>query len=96
MVHVHGKDTELLPEGLYLSGNIGSTFGGDYAFGEAHWRYTVPGQGVVNWSNVMSRLEKSGYDGIISIELEDARYMGSPEREGEGILAAQRCLCQYL
>jgi sugar phosphate isomerase/epimerase len=96
VIHTHGKDTELLPEGLYESGVIGRTFGSDYFCGEAHWRYTVPGQGIVNWSAVLSRLEKVGYQGHISIELEDARYTGSAEREGEGILASQRALCQYL
>ncbi|MDH7568263.1 MAG: sugar phosphate isomerase/epimerase [Armatimonadota bacterium] len=94
--HVHAKDCEILPEGMYEFGTLGQNFGRRYAYGEGCWRYTVPGEGQVNWGTFIRRLEDVGYDGILSIELEDHRYTGSVARQQEGVLAAMRHLRLHL
>lgn len=94
--HVHAKDTEILPEGMYAFGILGETFGRSYAYGEGSWRYTVPGQGVVDWGKVITRLEQIGYEGILSIELEDHRYTGSVALNQKGVLAAKQHLERHL
>lgn len=86
--HVHGKDTELLDEMQYLCGNIGSTFGVGYGFGDGGWRYTIPGEGTVDWVTVRNRLKDAGYDGFVCVELEDHYYFPEVENQQEGLIAA--------
>ncbi|WP_338785956.1 sugar phosphate isomerase/epimerase [Metabacillus sp. FJAT-53654] len=93
--YCHGKDTEILHDEQYECGVIQATFGSKYDFSEGPWRYTIPGQGDVNWGKVAVRLEKIGYTGPISIELEDHRYWGSLEAEQQGIQKAKEHLEIY-
>ncbi|MDD9268170.1 sugar phosphate isomerase/epimerase family protein [Paenibacillus sp. GCM10023248] len=93
--HCHGKDTELLPDEQYECGVLPATFGARYGFSEGSWRYTIPGHGAVEWSKVAVRLDRLGYQGAISIELEDHRYWGSLEKEREGIVKAAAHLSAY-
>lgn len=86
--HCHGKDTEILSDELYECGVLPATFGAKYGFSEGSWRYTIPGHGAVEWSKVAVRLDRLGYQGAISIELEDHRFWGSLEKEREGIVKA--------
>jgi len=72
--HVHGKDTELLPEGAYLTGNLPPSLGGGYRFGEKAWRYTIPGEGTADWTKIRNRLSDVGYGGLVCVELEDHNY----------------------
>jgi sugar phosphate isomerase/epimerase len=85
--HLHGKDAELMPENLYEYGHEQPpTFAQRYRFGAMAWRYTIPGQGVMRWTKAFQILEELGYDGTVSIELEDANFNGSEETEKVGIL----------
>ena len=87
VVHVHGKDTELLEENFYEYGSEQPpTFARPFPFGSLHWRYTIPGHGVTRWSEVFRILVSLGYSGCVSIELEDANFNGSTEGEKFGIL----------
>jgi len=86
--HCHGKDTVMLPEELYASGNINPTFGTSYGFSEGSWRYCIPGEGTVDWKKVAFRLQAAGYQGAVGVELEDHRYWGSLEAEQKGISRA--------
>jgi sugar phosphate isomerase/epimerase len=86
--HCHGKDTEILAEGRYLYGYLPAVLDRAPGFSEGSWRYCVPGDGEVDWARVAYRLEQAGYSGPISIELEDARYWGTLEKEQQGILKA--------
>lgn len=95
IVHCHGKDTEILHDELYECGVLPATFGAKYGFSEGSWRYTIPGHGEVEWSKVAARLDRIGYRGAISIELEDHRYWGSIEAERQGILKAAEHLSIY-
>lgn len=86
--HVHGKDTELLAEGLYEYGTEQpATFGKNRGFGGMHWRYTIPGQGVVRWTRAFEILRDAGYDGAVSIELEDEFFNTDESGEKTGLLA---------
>jgi sugar phosphate isomerase/epimerase len=96
VIHVHGKDTDIDTERLYEHGNVGPTFQRPRAFGESWWRYTIPGDGLVNWGRLLGRLEDAGFDGIISVELEDHRYHGTWEREAEGLRRSQRHLAHFM
>jgi sugar phosphate isomerase/epimerase len=86
--HCHGKDTEILPEGRYLYGTFPAVLDSPPGFSEGSWRYCVPGDGTVDWARVAFRLQRAGYGGVVSIELEDARYAGSLEAERHGIVKA--------
>lgn len=86
--HVHGKDTELLAEGLYEYGTEQpATFGKGRGFGSMHWRYTIPGQGVVRWTRAFEILRDAGYAGAVSIELEDEFFNTDESGEKTGLLA---------
>lgn len=90
--HVHGKDTEIVDEYLYLCGNIGSTFGGRYGYGDSAWRYTIPGEGTVDWTEITNRLVDVGYDHLICVELEDHYYFPEVEKQQLGMVNALRHL----
>jgi sugar phosphate isomerase/epimerase len=84
--HIHGKDTELLPERLYEYGNLQpATFAEPFFCGEQCWRYTIPGHGQTRWTEAFSVLEAAGYKGCVCIELEDANFNGSEEGEKLGL-----------
>ncbi len=95
ITYCHGKDTEMLQEELYESGTLPATFGAHYGFSEGSWRYTIPGQGTVDWGKVAVRLERFGYTGNIGIELEDHRFWGTLEAEQTGIRKAKEHLQVY-
>jgi len=85
--HVHGKDTELLDEGLYLYGHEQpATYAKNRGYGAVSWRYTIPGHGVTRWIETFKILAKAGYKGAVSIELEDENFNGKPETEKAGFL----------
>jgi sugar phosphate isomerase/epimerase len=85
--HVHGKDTELLAENLYEYGSEQPpTFAQPIRFGALHWRYTIPGHGVMRWTEAFRLLAANGYAGCVSIELEDANFADTEVAEKFGIL----------
>src|SRR3712207_3490375 len=92
VIHVHGKDTDFDAERLYEHGNLGPTFRQAVAFGESWWRYTIPGEGVVDWCRLIGRLEDLGFDGIISVELEDYRYHETWDLQKDGLARSRQHL----
>jgi sugar phosphate isomerase/epimerase len=94
--HVHLKDTEILPEKLYESGIAGESYDRTYVCGEGWWRYTIPGDGEVDWNFIIHRLEDVGYDGVLSVELEDHYYWQTPELQQEGLLRSKEYIEQFL
>lgn len=96
VIHAHGKDTALDDEGAYLYGNLGPTFDRAPDFGSGDWRYCIPGEGFVDWAWVCGRLHRAGFDGVVSIELEDFRYNGSEEGEKRGLSRARTHLDQFV
>lgn len=87
--HVHGKDTALWPEAQYLYGHLPPALSQPPSFGGGAWRYCVPGDGEVDWRAVASGLFAAGFDGCVSIELEDARFWGTVEKERAGVIRAR-------
>ena len=94
--HVHLKDTEILQERLYDCGILGESYANTYRYGEGWWRYTIPGEGVVDWQLILRRLEETGYDGVLSVELEDHHFTATPELQKEGILRARDYISQFV
>lgn len=85
--HIHGKDTELIPEAQYEYGRLQpSTFAKRVMFGDTYWRYTIPGHGVMRWIEAFRILERFAYKGAISIELEDANFAAGDEGTKAGYL----------
>jgi sugar phosphate isomerase/epimerase len=90
---VHGKDTETLTENLYEYGHEQpATFAERIPYGGYAWRYTIPGHGVVRWTETFRILKANGYTGCVSIELEDANFYREAEAEKLGILQGARFL----
>ena len=86
--HVHGKDAEILADDLYEYGwEQPATFKENPAFGASAWRYTIPGQGMTNWSEVFRILAANNYAGKVCIELEDRDFNGSDDGEKLGFVA---------
>jgi sugar phosphate isomerase/epimerase len=91
--HVHGKDTEIIADDLYEYGyEQPATFKPDPFCGSSSWRYTIPGHGGSNWSEILRLLVAAGYKGAVSIELEDRDYHGSDEAEQRGIIEGAQFL----
>lgn len=91
--HVHGKDTEIIDENRYEYGTEQPpTFAKQIPFGAIAWRYTIPGQGVTRWKEVMRTLTENGYQGCVCIELEDANFNGPADEEQFGTLQGARFL----
>jgi len=82
--HVHGKDLEVRPDGLYEHGVMSLGIG---------WQ--VPrlcGLGQVDWGRFIGALYAVGYDNAVSIEHEDRQFEGSVELVQRGFLIARNAL----
>lgn len=91
--HVHGKDCMIIDENLYQYGNLQeATFAKGYKYGGMNWRYTIPGHGLSDWKIILSLLRDSGYDGCISIELEDHYYDDTEAEQKLGVLQGVKFL----
>ena len=91
--HIHGKDCELIPEALYEVGHEqGAIFTRGHGFGGSVWRYTIPGHGQMRWPEAFTILKQRGYQGMVSIELEDENFNGSMAGEQDGLLHGARFL----
>jgi sugar phosphate isomerase/epimerase len=88
ILHVHAKDLEVRPEGLYEHGVMSAGVG-----------WIVPrvcGLGQVDWARFMAALYGVGYDGVVSVELEDRSFEGSVELVRRGFRVAREHLRPYL
>ena len=65
----------------HISDNDGTT--------NAHWR---PGKGKVDWRALLAALQETGYDGVVSIELEDVPGVGRPGRPATAAFDAENSL----
>jgi sugar phosphate isomerase/epimerase len=96
IIHVHGKDTDFDAERTYEHGTLGPTFRKAVGFSESWWRYTIPGEGLVDWSRVVGRLEDFGFNGVVSVELEDYRYNDTWELQADGLRRSQQHLSRWV
>ncbi len=87
--HVHGKDTEILDENAYEIGLYqGSILQKEHGFGGFAWRYTLPGYGIARWTRICEILKAAGFNGALSVELEDENFNGSEDGEKAGFIAS--------
>lgn len=102
--HAHGKDTALDANRLYETGNLGASLPADVpgsaakgalGFGEGWWRYCIPGDGEADWGQIAAILAENGFDGTVSVELEDGRYNGSAEGEQKGLRRSREWLARF-
>jgi len=85
VVLAHAKDTEIVAGRLQQTGY----------FGRGWWTYRLPGHGRLDWRAWLALLREVGYDGVVSVEHEDAEwgFPGGPvERRWEGLREALRVL----
>jgi sugar phosphate isomerase/epimerase len=79
--HVHAKDLQIDPEGLYQHGVMSLGMG---------WQVPrLTGLGDVDWRRFISALYRVGYDGALCIEHEDRGFEGTPELVRRGFLLAR-------
>ncbi|MEF3306812.1 sugar phosphate isomerase/epimerase family protein [Paenibacillus sp. GYB003] len=84
--HVHAKDCVVLPENVYLYGrHQPPVFGNGIKSSEGPWRYAIPGEGQADWAAIAFELDLAGYDGAVTVELEDHRYKGSVAEHRRGL-----------
>lgn len=94
--HVQANDCILDEESIYLYGrHQAAAFGQPVRNSEGPWRYCIPGEGAVNWSQVAFELDRAGYDGAVCVELEDHRYKGTTEAHRSGLIKTLKHLSQY-
>ena len=87
-VHVHAKDDEIDPDGLYENGVMSA--------GIAWQVPRLPGLGQVDWNVFFSRLYASDYDGPVIIEHEDKQFEGSIDKVKAGFLLARDMLQPFI
>ena len=88
--HVHGKDTEIMPEAVYEFGwALPPIHAKGHGFGSTFWRYTIPGHGITRWTEVFKILKTSSYSGLVCIELEDENFNGTEEGEKRALLLSR-------
>jgi sugar phosphate isomerase/epimerase len=75
--HVHLKDVEFHLENMKVNGNLDNKRGADIT--ERSWSFVGPGKGRNTewWKDFLTTLNEAGYNGILSIEIED--YSGYPK-----------------
>ena len=88
--HVHAKDTELMTDARYDHGSLQpATQTKPHICGGHVWRYAIPGHGCVPWTRLFNALVDAGYDGIVSIELEDEQFWADEQAAQRGLLASR-------
>jgi sugar phosphate isomerase/epimerase len=91
---VHAKDCEITQPVLQQVGIAGRGW----------WRYRIPGQGIVKWTEFLTVLLQIGFNGGIAVEHEDqfwdvprtANLPDFPQQRKDGFILARRFLEQYL
>jgi len=70
--HVHAKDVEMLTDRLPEAGLL--AFSKDFRTPSESWRFRIPGYGNINWGRLIDALRESGYDYVLSAEIEEAIF----------------------
>jgi sugar phosphate isomerase/epimerase len=84
--HTHAKDTQINKETRDFQGVFGS---GSYTF-------RLPGLGQIDWGSYIDTLKEVGYNGVLSIEMEDPNYEGSQEKRKEGLITGKKFLDKFI
>jgi len=85
--HVHAKDMAIDEEMFYQDGILGCGF---------RWQIPrLPGQGLIDWQELVAALYDVGYDFVLSIEHEDRNWEKTEELVKRGFLLAKKTLELY-
>lgn len=82
---LHAKDTSVDADRLQAVGYHGSGW----------WRYRLPGDGVLDWARFLARTRALGFDGVVSIEHEDADF-GWPRKDLGARMEGERRALRFL
>jgi len=93
--HAHAKDAEILSDGSYRYGVFSRQLT-PVPWKSGWWRYRIPGLGSIDWGKLISVLQESGYDGVLSIEHEDPVWEGSESRVKQGLALGLKHLSQFV
>lgn len=93
--HAHAKDTEILTEGINRYGIFARQLD-PIPWKSGWWRYRMPGLGSVDWKRLISSMQETGYDGVLSIEHEDPVWEGSEEKVKQGLTLGLKHLSQFV
>jgi sugar phosphate isomerase/epimerase len=86
LVHVHAKDTKIMPDLIYERGIMG-----------LKWHVPkIPGLGDVHWGKFFSALTDTGYNGPVCIEVEDRAYENTLEDRQRALIQSKRHLEQFM
>jgi sugar phosphate isomerase/epimerase len=88
LVHVHAKDARIDRQALQQHGVL--------AYPKLWHTPKIPGQGDIRWGAFIGALNDVGYQGPVSIEVEDRAFEGSMERRKESLLIAAKYLRQFI
>jgi sugar phosphate isomerase/epimerase len=82
---LHAKDTAINPARLQQVGY----------HGQGWWRYVLPGLGMLDWTKFLRQARDAGYDGVVSVEHEDAEF-GWPGKSLDSRKEGERRALAYL
>lgn len=77
--HFHAKDAQVSSQALARTGILS-----DFSW----WEYRIPGSGSIDWKRMLSLLDQINYNGSITVENEDPRYIESLELVQKGLVLA--------
>ncbi len=90
--HAQAKDIELFPDRRNRYGFFGKTMSRQSGWDVGWWRYRVPGLGEVDWRRIVDALYEGGFQGVLSVEHEDAVWGGNEDKVKTGLEIAYRTL----
>ena len=91
IAHAQAKDIQLFTDRRHRYGFFGKAVRDD-PWDTGWWRYRVPGLGEVDWKRLIDTLYAGGFDGMLSVELEDPVLGEDPEQVRIGLAIAYRTL----
>lgn len=92
--HTHAKDMLVRRGVLSQTGIFNKQLANSST--ENYCKPVMPGRGDVDFKKWIEALKKAGYNGVVSIEHEDADYEGSLDKVQAGLLVAINNLKQYI
>ena len=92
--HVHAKDGLIDDKKFAYYGVYNRQLGRELTNG--FWTCKIPGHGGVDFVEFFEQLASVGYNGTVSIELEDPQFEGSPEAAKKGLLLSKEYLQPFI
>lgn len=79
VVHVQAKDVVISSSARDRLSCHGQVLNRNDPWDTGWWSYRLPGEGEIDWTELLSTLSRAGFDGVVAIENEDLRGPGTPE-----------------